>query len=235
MALLGQGAITIWQDVRPDVHPDVHPDARAEFFEWHNREHIPERVGIAGFLCARRWAAIDGAPEFFTLYETANPQVHTSAGYLDRLNNPSPWTRRFAPNMVNNIRSLCRVAFSAGQGQGGLLVTLRYDVAPESAQAQLRLLTEQILPKLIESPGITGAHLCLADKAASSIQTEEKKSRPQAALVPTWVILVEGAADPSPLVTACNAALADEVLAAAGAHGIARGLYRLQYGYNAAA
>ena len=224
MALLGQGAITIWQDARPE--------ARAEFFEWHNREHIVERVGIAGFLRARRWVAIDGAPEFFTLYETADPQVHTSAGYLERLNNPSPWTRRFAPNMVNNIRSLCRVAYSIGAGQGGLLVALRYDVVPGSAQAQLQLLTEKILPQLVEQPGITGAHLCLADKAASSIQTEEKKSRPQAALVPTWVILVEGAADRASLLAACSEALADQVLTAAGAYGIARGLYQLQYGYS---
>ena len=224
MALLGQGAITIWQDARPE--------ARAEFFEWHNREHIAERVGIAGFLRARRWVAIDGAPEFFTLYETADPQVHSSAGYLERLNNPSPWTRRFAPNMVNNIRSLCRVAYSIGAGQGGLLVALRYDVTLASEQAQLQLLTEKILPKLVEQPGITGVHLCLADKAASSIQTEEKKSRPQAALVPTWVILVEGAADRASLLAACSEALADQVLAAAGAYGIARGLYQLQYGYS---
>lgn len=224
MALLGQGAITIWQDALPE--------ARAEFFEWHNREHIAERVGIAGFLRARRWVAIDGAPEFFTLYETADAQVHTSAGYLERLNNPSPWTRRFAPNMVNNIRSLCRVAYSIGAGQGGLLVALRYDVTLASAQAQLQLLTEKILPQLVEQPGITGVHLCLADKAASSIQTEEKKSRPQAALVPTWVILVEGAADRASLLAACSEALADQVLTAAGAYGIARGLYQLQYGYS---
>ena len=227
MALLGLGAITIWQDARPA--------ARAEFFEWHNREHIPERAGIAGFLRARRWVAIDGAPEFFTLYETADPQVHTSAAYLERLNNPSPWTRRFAPNMVNNMRALCRVAYSAGSGQGGLLLTLRYDVTAESEPAQLRLLSAQILPKLLEQSGITGAHLCLADKAASSIQTEEKKSRPQAALVPAWVILVEGAAGRSSLLAACDAALADDVLAAAGAHGIARGVYQLQYSYSAMA
>ncbi len=221
MALAGQGAITIWQDARPE--------ARAEFFEWHNREHMSERAGIPGFLRGRRWVAIEGAPEFFTLYETASAQVHTSAGYLERLNNPSPWTRRFAPNMVNNIRSLCRVAFSAGPGQGGLLVTLRYDVAPEAEPAQLRLLTREILPKLLERPGISGVHLCLADRAASSIQTEEKKSRPQQALVPTWVILVEGAADQSSLAVACGDALGDAVLTAAGAYGIARGLYRLQY------
>ena len=100
------------------------------------------------------------------------------------------------------------------------------------AQAQLQLLTEKILPQLVAQPGITGAHLCLADKAASSIQTEEKKSRPQAALVPTWVILVEGAADRASLLAACSEALADQVLTAAGAYGIARGLYQLQYGYS---
>ncbi|HTE14110.1 MAG TPA: hypothetical protein VK642_03445 [Burkholderiales bacterium] len=226
MALAGLGAITIWQDARAD--------ARADFLEWHNREHIPERVGISGFLRGRRWMALKGAPEFFTLYETTEPQVHTSAGYLERLNNPSPWTRRIAPSMENNIRSLCRVAYSAGSGQGGLLVTLRYDVAPESEDVQLRLVTGQMLPELGGMPGVTGTHLCLADKAASFIQTEEKKSRPQRALVPTWVILVEGAADSASLVAACGDTLRDDVLAAAGATGISRGLYQLQYSRSAA-
>ena len=225
MALAGQGAITIWQDAKPQ--------ARADFFEWHNREHMPERVAIPGFLRGRRWMAIDGAPEFFTLYETEGPQVHTSTAYLERLNHPSPWTRRIAPGMENNIRSLCRVAFSAGPGQGGLLVTLRYDVIPESEASMLRLLTGKILPALAQRPGITGTHLCLADRAASSIQTEEKKSRPLLALVPAWVILVEGAAEQSSLVAACDDALGNAVLAASGACGISRGLYQLQYDRSA--
>ena len=221
MALAGLGAITIWQDARAE--------ARADFFEWHNREHMPERVGIPGFLRGRRWMALEGAPQFFTLYETEGPQVHTGAGYLERLNNPSPWTRRIAPNMENNIRSLCRVAFSAGTAQGGLLVTLRYDVVSEAEASHLPLLTEQILPALEKQPGIAGVHLCIADKAASSIQTEEKKSRPLQALVPTWVILVEGAAERSSLAAACGVALREDVLTAAGAYGIARGVYQLQY------
>ena len=223
MSLAGQGAITIWQDARPE--------ARADFFEWHNREHIAERVGIPGFLRARRWSALAGAPEFFTLYETTGPEVHTSAAYLERLNNPSPWTRRVAPGMVNNIRSLCRVAYSAGAGQGGLLVTLRFDVAPAAESTLQQMLSEKLLPALVQSAGITGAHLCLADKAASSVQTEEKKSRPQQALVPTWVVLVEGAAERATLLAACDDALSDAILHAAGAHDVARGLYQLQYTY----
>jgi len=58
--LAGRGAITIWQDVRPE--------AREDFFAWHNGEHIPERVGIPGFLRGRRYGALAGSPEFFTLY-----------------------------------------------------------------------------------------------------------------------------------------------------------------------
>jgi hypothetical protein len=221
MSLAGQGAITIWQDVRAE--------ARADFFEWHNREHIPERVGIPGFLRGRRWIALEGAPEFFTLYETDGPQVHTGSDYLSRLNSPSAWTKRIAPSMENNVRSLCRVAFSTGPGQGGLVATLRFDVAAGAEDAQLRLLTERILPGLAQRPGIVGAHLCLADAGASAVQTEEKKSRPRPALVPTWVVLVEGGFERVLLESACDDALDVRALASAGAVGIERGLYQLQY------
>jgi hypothetical protein len=220
MSLAGSGAITIWQDAPPE--------ARADFYEWHNREHFPERLGIEGFLRGRRYAAIEGGPEFFTLYETASPQVHTGAAYLERLNKPTPLTRRVAPHMQNNIRSLCRVALSQGTGAGGLMVSLRYDVAAESEAAHLALLTQDILPALAGHPAVCAVHLCLADRAASAVQTEEKKSRPHPAGVPTWVVLVEGAADSRPLARACGDALANARLAAAGASGIERGLYRLQ-------
>jgi len=61
MSLLGKAAVAIWQDPPPE--------ARAEYFEWHNREHMLERAGIPGFLRGRRYCAINGQPEFFTLYE----------------------------------------------------------------------------------------------------------------------------------------------------------------------
>ncbi len=225
MALNGTGAITIWQDAPPH--------ARADFFAWHNGEHMAERVGIPGFLRGRRFVAVAGMPEFFTLYETTDPSVHTSAGYLQRLNNPTPLTRQVAPHMRNNIRSLCRVAYSSGAADGGLMVTLRYDVAPGAEQTQLALLTESLFQQLEKQPGIEAVHLCRADEAASAIQTEEKKSRPQQALVPSWVVLVEGVADCAMITAACDALLPDQTLAAAGAVGIARGLYRLQYSRGA--
>ena len=214
---MGGGAITIWQDVRPE--------AREDFFAWHNGEHIPERVGIPGFLRARRYGALAGAPEFFTLYETAGPQVHSSAAYLERLNHPTEQTRRVAPMMINNVRSLCRVEWSRGVVAGGLIATLRFDA--QDGNALIALLDER-LPKVLERPGIVGAHLCLADKSASSVKTEEKKARPTAALVPGWVVLVEGGASRERLERATDELLDERSLVAAGAKDAQRGVYILQ-------
>lgn len=203
-------------------------EARVAYLEWHNREHMAERVGIPGFLRGRRYAALDGAPEFFTLYEAEHLQVLTGPDYTARLNNPTPQTRRVAPLLRNNVRSLCRVALSLGAGQGGLLMTWRYDTAPGRADEQRRLL-EAVLPPLGERPGVAGVHLCVGDQDASSVQTEEKKSRPERALTPGWVILVEGAGDRALLEEAC-AEVRSEALVAAGALApIERGLYQVQY------
>jgi len=54
MSLAGQGVVAIWNGIAPE--------GRAEFFEWHNREHMPERVGIPGFRRGRRYIAKYGAP-----------------------------------------------------------------------------------------------------------------------------------------------------------------------------
>ena len=64
MSLAGEGAVAIWHDIAPE--------GRGEFYAWHGHEHMPERAAIPGFLRGRRYVAVDGAPEFFNLYETAS-------------------------------------------------------------------------------------------------------------------------------------------------------------------
>jgi hypothetical protein len=78
-------------------------------------------------------------------------------------------------------------------------------------------------------PGIAGAHLCLGDLDASSVQTAEKKARPTRALTPGWVLIVEGAADRAALEDAAAALLPVKALEEAGALAPDTGLYRLQY------
>jgi hypothetical protein len=221
MSLAGEGLIAIWNGVAADARDDT--------YEWHNREHMPERVGIAGFRRGRRYRAIDADIEFFTLYETDTPLVHTGSDYTARLNSPTPWTQRAIRSALDTSRSLCRVAASFGVGQGGLLVTYRYDVAPEREDAHRDLLARVVLPLLADAPGVVGAHLAIADRAASAVETAEKKDIAKP-LVPNWVILVEGGSEAAPLLAACDSALAEARLIEAGAVApMRRGLYQLQY------
>src|SRR5256885_5299763 len=180
---------------------------------------------MVGFLRGRGYGALAGAREFFTLYETAAPEVHTSAAYFERLNSPSAQTRRVAPMMINNVRSLCRVQWSRGVVGGGLMATLRFDA--DDGNELLALLTER-LRRLLERPGVVGAHLCLADKSASSMKTEEKKSRPTPAVVPGWVVLVEGGASRESLERAVAELLDEATLSCAGAKDMHPGIYVLQ-------
>ncbi|HTP97629.1 MAG TPA: hypothetical protein VMK05_17385 [Burkholderiales bacterium] len=222
MSLAGEGAAAMWHDVRAEGWDD--------FYEWHNREHMPERAAIPGFLRGRRYFAVKGEPAIFSLYEADSPQTLSGTEYLNRLNNPTPWTRRAGTALFNNSRSLCRVVASHGSGQGGLIATLRYEVAEGREDEQRRLLAHRILPALADRPGICGAHLLVADRGASDVQTEEKKNRPRKALVPGWIVLVECGADAARLEAACGEMLPDQALLAAGAVApIERGLYQLQY------
>lgn len=211
MSLAGDGVVAIWNGIRPE--------GRADFYEWHNREHMPERVGIPGFLRGRRYRAVQADPEFFTLYETASTAVLTGADYLARLNAPTPWTRRATAFFTDTSRSVCRVAASFGTGAGGWIMTGRCELAENAEQAHLKAM-KHALQQIALQPGIVGAHLCIADRAGSGIDTEERKGRPPPA-VPGCVLLVEGGADRAALESACAQLALDQP--------VERGLYQLQH------
>ncbi|HTZ77139.1 MAG TPA: hypothetical protein VMC10_04495 [Stellaceae bacterium] len=221
MSLAGRGAVAIWNDITPE--------GRANFYAWHGLQHMPERVGIPGFLRGRRYVAIQGAPEYFTLYEAESPEVVSGQDYARRLNHPTPWTAESIRHFRNVSRSICGVAASFGEAQGGLIATLRYDVPDEGADRHRGELARRVLPVLAEAPGIAGVHLLIADLTASKIETEEKKTRGKPDLVPRWILLVESWDDIDGFHALCRRELGDDLLKTLGASGPAEyGLYRLQ-------
>lgn len=221
MSLAGTGVVAIWNDITDE--------GRANFYAWHGREHVPERVGIPGFLRGRRYVALHGSPEFFTLYEADTPQTLTGQDYQARLNAPTPWTLRSVSHFRNVARSLCTVAGSQGLGQGGLIATLRYDVPDDAAEDHRRQVVQRLLPELAARPGVAGAHLLVADRAASAVDTAERKSRGEANRVPGWILLLEGWDDQDRFGALARDALGEPILATgAAAEGRELGLYRLQ-------
>jgi hypothetical protein len=184
MSLAGKGVIAIWQDLVPEF--------RDEYREWHNRQHVPERLGIPGFRRARRFIAVEGGPEFYTLYEAERVEDVSGKAYLDRLNAPTEWTQRIMPAFRNMARSVCCVAYSAGAGEGGFMLTCRFGFPPAKQSAVTAELRYRILPPLADLPGIAAVHLCLADEPASSVPTFEKQFRAAGDLVAPCVLMIEG-------------------------------------------
>jgi len=189
MSLAGMGVVATWHDILPE--------AKQEFYEWHSREHMPERVGIPGFRRGRRYVALEGAPQFFTLYEADSAEVLGGLDYLNRLNAPTEWTRRMMPSLRNCARSQCRVVVTSGTGSGGVMLTMRFNIAAEHRTGALEALTRRILQPLNYASGVTGVHLCLPDEAASTIETVDPTPRPGASAVPEWIALIEGIATAS--------------------------------------
>lgn len=221
MGLVGGGVLAIWNDIAPGDE--------AEFNHWHTREHVPERVGIPGFLRGRRYAATAGSPAYFTLYETDSVATLSGPAYLARLNDPTPWTRRALPLFRNTNRSACRVTLSLGHGVGGALGTLRLEPLPSREEELRAWLTGTTLPALVDRPGIVGAHLCEADLSATRVPTEERKLRDREDAIARWVLLVEGM-ETDIVEAACRDFLDPEALARRGASGdTALGIYRLLY------
>ncbi|QRM53254.1 DUF4286 family protein [Sinorhizobium sp. BG8] len=216
MALLGKAVVAIWNDILPE--------GRENFIEWHNREHIPERVAIPGFLRGRRYVAEYGNPEYFTLYEAVDGAVLTGSAYLERLNRPTPWTKQSTADFRNTVRGVCGTEYSRGSGDGGFILTLRFDADLDRRTALEKAIVAQLEP-IGRLKGVSGAHLCIADSAASGIETAERKGRQVG--VPNWIILIEGSSVAA--IDAAGIALMSALPTEIGTDGIEKGLYRLEF------
>lgn len=219
MSLTGTGVIAIWHDISPDGLQD--------FYEWHNREHVPERVGIEGFQRGRRYVAVAGEPEFFTLYNVRDPGVLAGPAYHARLNDPTPWTLRAVTHFSNEARSLCEVKASQGVGSGGIVATIRFDCDGGRDDALMAALADTILPAVVATPLIAAMHVCRADLDTSRKRSAEQKDRDDN-LVPRWIILVEGGTLAS-LQAVVARFLGPARLAALGVPAAATSYYALQH------
>ncbi len=167
MAILGRAALGFWTDIVPEVEED--------FNRWYVEQHFPERLAVPGFLRGRRYLSARGAPKYFTLYETAGPEVLRSPVYMERLNNPTDWTRRVLPNMRNAIRNAFRLLHYVGGEEGRASVALRIDPAAGREAELRRHYQGEILGELTRIPGVVSAALYEAEPVATGVITEERK------------------------------------------------------------
>ncbi len=138
---------------------DIVEEAIAEHDDWHTHEHLPERLSIPGFLRGTRWVATSGGPRYLVLYEVQRLETLASPAYLERLNNPSPWTQKMMPHYRGMTRGLCSVASSQGHGMGHFAGLLRFKPAPGQEASLESWLSQELLPRLPERRGLSSVHL----------------------------------------------------------------------------
>lgn len=218
MALLGQAVVAIWNDISAQ--------GRDEFHEWHAREHMPERLSIPGFRRGRRYASASADIEFYTLYEADSLGVITGPDYKAKLNAPTPWSTRTVEYFRNNLRGICRVAYSAGQADGAFMSTIR--LAPQAGQEERleRSLVDTLLPPLLGKPRICGVHLAITDPSLSGTRTKLQSTR--TIVVPDWAVMIEGGSGEA--VEKAAGALAGALSEAGAMADAIQGVYQLEYG-----
>jgi hypothetical protein len=169
MPLKGRAFMAIWHDIEAS--------GEAEYSDWHTRQHMPERLGVPGFLAGRRgvdWGL--SHQRWFTLYETRTLEVLSSDAYRARLNNPTPWSNRTQPNFRNFARSACILSASTGRGFGGAMATIRLNMR-EDDLATFEAAADRVAHRIALLDGVCGAHLGVAAPQTTRINTRETELR----------------------------------------------------------
>ena len=166
--MIGTAALAIWLTLDPAGEED--------FNAWYPRQHLPERLSVPGFLRGRRYRAVGDSPPYFTLYELEDSQVLASPAYIERLNDPTAWTRRVLAVIRGAVRNGgARLAASEPDTVEQHLLTVRIVPASGRGPAVRAWLTGVAVERLTALPGVTGAALLEQDTGGTSVMTEERK------------------------------------------------------------
>ena len=157
-----QGILAIFNDCRPG--------REAEFEEWFQGEHLLERLAVPGFLFGRRHQAISGSSGYFNFYLVESPGVLTSKPYLDRLDNPTPMTKKIMSEVFLNMnRTVCHRTARRGAFRGAYAVTVRFNDEPD-----IGALTS-LAETLVKDTSVAACEIWTAvDPAGQPVSMEEK-------------------------------------------------------------
>ena len=162
-----------------------------EFNRWYQQQHVPERLGIPGFETARRYRAVDGKPAYMAVYECASIGVLASKTYLERLANPTDWTKKVMPSFRNMLRSACRETWSAGTGVGGGAIVVQCKPIEGREEAARRYVKDALAPGLMQSASLVRMSLWEADAAVTGGSSPEMALRGGSDKSADWVLFLE--------------------------------------------
>ena len=163
------GLMAFWADIDSGYEP--------RFLEWHNCEHMPERVSVPGFREGRRYRDLGGLPRYLMMYFTESAGVLGSDAYTERLNHPTPWTRESLGHFRNPSRNVYSVLAEHGRTsprESPYLISVRFDIAP-AVDARIRSsIRSALLPGWTALPDVGRVRFYGIDATVSGIETAER-------------------------------------------------------------
>ena len=149
-ALMGSGALLLWLDVAAELDRETN--------DWYVDEHMPERIDIGGYLRARRFEAIEGAPTYLTLFEAQTPAALASEGYLRLVGKLSEQSQRIRAGFSNVVRNAFEVRRSCGRGIGAIVSSLRLTPKVAARAEIVAAALDAQVPQLLRRRGVVGVH-----------------------------------------------------------------------------
>jgi len=131
--------------------------AEDEFHDWYDREHLPERLNVPGFLNGERWIARSDPNVSVATYDLESVGVLSGARYLSVAHDhASPWTKRVIARCDRLLRyegeQIMPGDQLAPEGAGGLLL-VAMNVAAEHEAEFNEWYNAEHLPALAAVPG----------------------------------------------------------------------------------
>jgi hypothetical protein len=143
----------------------------SEFHDWQDKEHIPERLRVSGFLSAQRWLDASNPAISVNTYDLEGAEVLKSPAYLSfAYENASPWAKR----VTDRCTRLIRVAADQiapgnklGPDDAEALLFNAMNIPAEHDADFNAWYCEEHLPALSKVPGTLAARFFRAPEGAS--------------------------------------------------------------------
>ena len=200
---MSSGHLTNGASVSYIIWTDIPPEREAEFNEWYNREHAPDRVlGIPGFIQARRFVAVEGAPRYAAWFDVTGPEVFLDDAYRAMRRTPDPRSQEFMPLFRNVIRFIGRpVADAVGvRGQGIAEGPWVRFAAFRGALPEAGARWSAFVTSLVERPGILRARVFraapeLLETAVQNVKDAEREKLRGPDRLGDALLMIEGATE----------------------------------------
>jgi hypothetical protein len=146
----GEAILAVWTDIAPE--------AEDEFNEWYNTEHIPQLLGVPGFLHGRRDRAVEGKPRYLALYELSDVNVLKSDAFRQvREEGRTAWTQKMLPHFRNTTTGAYRQIFSHGtppNKEAEVVLSVQLNIPADKETEFNEWYNVDHVPALVGVPGV---------------------------------------------------------------------------------